>query len=119
MRSHAADTHDGPKRNTLQSEAGYIDARPLTAGPYIGSIASFSRWACEVRFTPNTRHSSAGSHGIFVAGDSLSLHWSPKIRIAAPIGPFAPRRLRRNGAARNGWWVADDDGCDDGHHIQL
>jgi len=41
-----ADIHDGPER-TLQSEAGYIDARPYcridenllhrTAGPYIGS----------------------------------------------------------------------------------
>src|SRR5450759_1004320 len=26
-----ADIHDGPEHNTLQSEAGYIDARPLTA----------------------------------------------------------------------------------------
>ena len=31
MRSHAADIHDGPEPNTLQSKAGYIDARPLTA----------------------------------------------------------------------------------------
>ena len=41
-----ADIHDGPEHNTLQSEAGYIDARPLNhqidenllqraAGPYI------------------------------------------------------------------------------------
>jgi hypothetical protein len=40
-----ADIHDGPEHDTLQSEAGYIDARPLpsdrqnllrrTAGPYI------------------------------------------------------------------------------------
>jgi len=40
-----ADIHDGPEHNTLQSEAGYIDARPhlpgwrnllqRTAGPYI------------------------------------------------------------------------------------
>src|ERR1700756_4374548 len=45
-----ADIHDGPEHNTLQSEAGYIDARPpppirrnhlqRTAGPYIGSIAT-------------------------------------------------------------------------------
>jgi len=26
-----ADIHDGPEHNMLQSEAGYIDARPLTA----------------------------------------------------------------------------------------
>jgi len=26
-----SDIHDGPEHNTLQSEAGYIDARPLTA----------------------------------------------------------------------------------------
>ena len=26
-----ADIHDGSEHNTLQSEAGYIDARPLTA----------------------------------------------------------------------------------------
>src|SRR5271169_6043762 len=26
-----ADIHDGPEHDTLQSEAGYIDARPLTA----------------------------------------------------------------------------------------
>ena len=26
-----ADIHDGPERKTLQSKAGYIDARPLTA----------------------------------------------------------------------------------------
>lgn len=32
-----------------------------------------------------------------------------KICVAAPTGVFAPRRLRRNGAAGNGWWVADDD----------
>ena len=43
-----ADIHDGPEPNTLQSEAGYIDARPQsrqidetllqrTAGPYIWS----------------------------------------------------------------------------------
>ena len=41
-----ADIHDGPEHHTLQSEAGYIDARPhsqvdenllqRTAGPYIG-----------------------------------------------------------------------------------
>jgi hypothetical protein len=42
-----ADIHDGSEHNTLQSEAGYIDARPhtrqieeillqRTAGPYIG-----------------------------------------------------------------------------------
>ena len=40
-----ADIHDGPEHNTLQAEAGYIDARPYlpdrrnllqhTAGPYI------------------------------------------------------------------------------------
>ena len=41
-----ADIHDGPEHNALQSEAGYIDARPQcpqideillrrTAGPYI------------------------------------------------------------------------------------
>jgi len=43
-----ADIHDGPEHNTLQSEVGYIDARPYcridenllhrTAGPYIGVI---------------------------------------------------------------------------------
>ena len=26
-----ADIHDGPEHNALQAEAGYIDARPLTA----------------------------------------------------------------------------------------
>jgi hypothetical protein len=42
-----ADIHDGPELDSLQSEAGYIDARPhirqldenllqRTAGPYIG-----------------------------------------------------------------------------------
>jgi hypothetical protein len=30
--SMRADIHDGPERNTLQLEAGYIDARPLTPG---------------------------------------------------------------------------------------
>ena len=46
MRSHArSDIHDGREHKTLQSEAGYIDARPhqqldenllqRTAGPYI------------------------------------------------------------------------------------
>src|ERR1700737_3459851 len=46
-----ADIHDGSEHNTLQSEAGYIDARPhvrqidetllqRTAGPYIGSFSS-------------------------------------------------------------------------------
>src|SRR5215831_9249995 len=43
-----ADIHDGPEHNTLQAEAGYIDARPYlpdrrnllqrTAGPYIRVI---------------------------------------------------------------------------------
>jgi hypothetical protein len=43
-----ADIHDGPEHKTLQSEAGYIDARPnrqidenllrRTAGPYIRVI---------------------------------------------------------------------------------
>src|ERR1700730_16980362 len=47
IRPHRADIHDGSEHNTLQSEAGYIDARPhvrqidetllqRTAGPYIG-----------------------------------------------------------------------------------
>ena len=31
MRSHADDIHDGPEHHTLQSKAGYIDARPITA----------------------------------------------------------------------------------------
>ena len=46
IRPHRADIHDGSEHNTLQSEAGYIDARPhvrqidetllqRTAGPYI------------------------------------------------------------------------------------
>jgi hypothetical protein len=44
-----ADIHDGPEHNTLQSQAGYIDARPhppdrrnllqRTAGPY--------KWECK------------------------------------------------------------------------
>src|ERR1700675_5139303 len=47
-----ADIHDGPE-HMLQSEAGYIDARPLTparqnllqrtAGPYIGSKSEETR----------------------------------------------------------------------------
>src|SRR5713226_8074010 len=49
----------------------------------------------------------------------LSLRWPPKICVAAPIGPFAPRRLRRSGAARNCWWVSDDDGHHDRHFLRF
>src|SRR5216683_3686469 len=54
-----------------------------------------------------------------IRGGRCPLHWSPKIRIPAPIYPFTPRRLRRNGAARNCWRVADDDGSDDGHFLRF
>src|SRR3984893_4298577 len=61
-----ADIHDGSEHNTLQSEAGYIDARPhvrqidetllqRTAGPYIGVIfvrSTRSRRSRHVRFAP-------------------------------------------------------------------
>jgi len=59
-----ADIHDGPE-HMLQSEAGYIDARPLTparqnllqrtAGPYIGVNRV---WPLTVHFRsiPNSRH---------------------------------------------------------------
>jgi hypothetical protein len=52
------------RSETLQSKAGYIDARPLppldeillrrTAGPYIGSKADFAALSGNVRFTPNS-----------------------------------------------------------------
>src|SRR6202790_5529319 len=61
-----ADIHDGPE-HMLQSEAGYIDARPLTparqnllqrtAGPYIGSIASSWPSVDHFRSSPINRHS--------------------------------------------------------------
>src|SRR5947208_1427867 len=48
-----ADIHDGPEHNTLQSEAGYIDARPhlpgwrnllqRAAGPYMRVTSDRSR----------------------------------------------------------------------------
>jgi hypothetical protein len=54
-----ADIHDGPEPNTLQSEAGYIDARPQsrqidetllqrTAGPYmwVNRVALSARLRC-------------------------------------------------------------------------
>src|SRR6202011_5469258 len=60
-----ADIHDGPE-HMLQSEAGYIDARPLTparqkllqrtAGPYIGSKASICPPAMHFRSSPMNRH---------------------------------------------------------------
>jgi|SRR3954452_1074891 hypothetical protein len=60
--------HDGPEQ-MLQSEAGYIDATPLTtrstkflqrtAGPYIGSQAAM---APHVRFTVNSGRSSRLQH---------------------------------------------------------
>ena len=54
-----ADIHDGPEPNTLQSEAGYIDARPQsrqidenllrrTAGPYIGVTSYRSSGANDI-----------------------------------------------------------------------
>src|ERR1700674_5177120 len=53
-----ADIHGGPEQK-LQSEAGYIDARPQTenllqrtAGPYIGSIATGSALLGNVRLLP-------------------------------------------------------------------
>jgi hypothetical protein len=48
---------------------------------------------------------------------AFALHWPPKIRIAAPISPFTPRRLRRNGAARDGWWAANNDRRDQWHFV--
>jgi hypothetical protein len=62
-----ADIHDGPE-HTLQAEAGYIDARPLsagidenllqrTAGPYIG--VKLRRTQCEhmfFRVAPDNGH---------------------------------------------------------------
>src|ERR1700730_17074920 len=66
IRPHRANIHDGSEHNTLQSEAGYIDARPhvrqidetllqRTAGPYIGVIFVGStrfRRSRHVRFAP-------------------------------------------------------------------
>jgi len=57
-----ADIHDG-QEDALQSEAGYIDARPLTAkldkvllqrtaGPYIGSGTTDAWCLPDVRFAP-------------------------------------------------------------------
>ena len=33
----SADIHDGPEHNTLQSETGCIDVRPLTASSFASS----------------------------------------------------------------------------------
>jgi hypothetical protein len=55
-----ADIHDGSEHNTLQSEAGYIDARPhirqieeillqRAAGPYIG--VRFGRYRTAILMT--------------------------------------------------------------------
>jgi hypothetical protein len=61
-----ADIHDGPEHNTLQSEAGYIDARPLcqvdetscNARPdhTSGSIATETRCPRYVRFSSDSDH---------------------------------------------------------------
>src|SRR5208283_5272774 len=50
-----ADIHDGPEHNTLQSKAGYIDARPLTA--------SSAKSTCNAR--PDHTYGSCvdGAHG--------------------------------------------------------
>src|SRR5438270_4534585 len=63
--------HDGPEQ-MLQSEAGYVDATPLTtrstkflqrtAGPYIGSQAAMAPHAPHVRFTVNSGRSSRLQH---------------------------------------------------------
>src|SRR6266581_1185649 len=60
-----ADIHDGPE-HMLQSEAGYIDARPLTparqnllqrtAGPYMWVNRVVSAMSALSRFTPVNRH---------------------------------------------------------------
>src|SRR5580692_9160079 len=65
-----ADIHDGPE-HMLQSEAGYIDARPLTparqnllqrmAGPYIGSKTEVAPLERQVRSTLKCRHRQATS----------------------------------------------------------
>ena len=64
-----ADIHDGPEHNTLQSEVGYIDARPYcridenllhrTAGPYIGSQPAVEDPEAHVRFAPDQRTNAA------------------------------------------------------------
>src|SRR6266700_4139304 len=86
-----ADIHDGPE-HMLQSEAGYIDARPLTparqnllqrtAGPYIGSFASILPCpsSCRLSTTPDIttsdgwpsvcrRHGVRSAHNRQPAGD--------------------------------------------------
>src|ERR1700687_779809 len=67
-----ADIHDGPE-HMLQSEAGYIDARPLTparqnllqrtAGPYIWVKSYVLTLACYFRSTPINGHCQAGPVG--------------------------------------------------------
>ena len=59
-----ADIHDGPEHNTLQTEAGYIDARPTlpideillhrAAGPYIGVTTGSLAYPWPDRFTPES-----------------------------------------------------------------
>jgi hypothetical protein len=94
-----ADIHDGPER-TLQSEAGYIDARPYcridenllhrTAGPYIGSGAE-------------------GSLG-------ANLVWLGRIEARTglrmmPTFPRSPLSFRTAGFPRYGWKGGISDGA--------
>ena len=67
-----ADIHDGPEHHTLQSKAGYIDARPhrqlgkihlqRTAGPYIG-VKTGSRGLAAGRLLYPGERTSSGCLG--------------------------------------------------------
>src|SRR3984893_18176790 len=72
-----ADIHDGSEHNTLQSEAGYIDARPhvrqidetllqRTAGPYIGGNSLHDRAAASLSASHQLAESIRAAKGFRV-----------------------------------------------------
>src|SRR3984893_11049080 len=104
IRPHRADIHDGSEHNTLQSEAGYIDARPhvrqidetllqRTAGPYIGSFSSdrpapdAPGMSASLRSRPNLR-TAANRRDVPIAGSCAATNDVHR------VSPFDPPRRR-------------------------
>src|ERR1700751_2360912 len=101
-----ADIHDGPE-HTLQSEAGYIDARPLSAGS-MKPLATHGRTIHSghttagvvgpsglARSTPDSKHWAHYSHGPKSCDPTWKWHGTlDQTPRRDPAGEFSWRRER-------------------------
>src|SRR6516165_1895364 len=90
-----ADIHDGPEHNTLQAEAGYIDARSLAA------ISSKS--SCNAR--PDHTYGSNSTVRLHLWDGSLPLDSFRAVRVPATESVGQLRKSRLFSAGHHWWYI--------------